>query len=153
MARPPQKNFSDEYLWATSMANPHWRFVRLLTLAVTLHRDVIFPWFRASDCDHLHYRNLGREWPLIDLVPLHRLTHIVVGALRTWGFSIPINFLLRAAYMGWLIGWIIVFAEVLHLAGVIAWNPFAEAVHIVQNAHVVIAGLIKHGVLRPWGRL
>jgi hypothetical protein len=147
MARPTEKHFSEEYVWATSMANPHWRFVRFLTFAVTLRRDVIFPWFKATDCDHLRYRNLGREWPLLDLVPLHRLTHMAVTALRAAGLTILINLVLRGAYLGWLAVWAVLLAEILHLSGVSPWNPLTEIPHLYRHAEDSISGsvaLLKH---------
>jgi hypothetical protein len=52
-----------------------WRSKRPFIMALTLGRDSILPIFPAHDCDHLTYKNLGRELPLRDCVPLHRFTH------------------------------------------------------------------------------
>jgi hypothetical protein len=109
-----ERRFSPEYRCATSPANPHWRLVRQLTFALTLHRDVLCIWWRATDADHLTYANLGREWPLRDLVPLNRRTHVVVTALRRWGFKPAVNFVLRSAYLAWLAGWALALGFALH---------------------------------------
>ena len=102
----PPDYFSHEYRRATSHKNPHWRFVRALTFMFTLGRDTVAVWWKATDCDHLHYRNLGRELPLRDVVGLNRRTHVLVTELRRRGWSLPVNLVLRLAYLAWLLGWL-----------------------------------------------
>lgn len=52
-----------------------WRSKRPAIMALMFGQDTICPIFKAHDCDHLTYRNLGHELPLRDCVPLHRVTH------------------------------------------------------------------------------
>ncbi len=101
----PNDYFSPEYRRATSPRNPRWRIVRTITFALTLGRDTIAIWRRADQCDHLHYRNLGHEWPLRDVVGLNHRTHALVTGLRRRGWTWFVNPLLRLAQVVWLAGW------------------------------------------------
>ena len=114
----PPDYFSPEYRRATSHKNPYWRILRKVTFAVTLGRDAVAIWWPATDCDHLHYKNLGKELPLRDVVGLNRRTHRVVTTLRRNGWSWPVNLVLRLAYLVWMTGWISVGTAVYHFVHV-----------------------------------
>ena len=102
MNRNDPAYFSEEYRARVSPRNPSWIALRSLTFLLTWGRDAIFPFARARQLDHLHYRSLGREVPLIDVVPLSVGTHQLVTRLRDVGFRFPVNMALRIAGLTWL---------------------------------------------------
>ncbi len=131
------KQFSDEYRWQTSMANPHWRSVRMLTMGLSFGRDCVFPILPATQVDHLHYAHLGRELPWLDVVPLHAGTHEVVTALRSMGLKPIVNPILRLCYAVWISPWILVPWFALHLIGLAPigpWEVFRDFQHLVEQA-------------------
>jgi hypothetical protein len=106
---PPSKRdmpgyFSPEY--RAHLSSARWRAFRFRVLASTLGRDVLFPFLRASQCDHLDYRRLGRERIWLDVVPLHPATHRMVTALRDAGHREAINAALRVACAVWLLAYV-----------------------------------------------
>ena len=128
------------------MANPRWRMIRRLTFALTLGRDVLFPFLKAENADHLHYKNLGHELPLLDLVPLHKSTHFVVTWLRRWGFKVPVNFVLRTAYASWIAAWIyfgLLFGQAIGAWHGIPLPSLDMPAKIISEAHHLINGLIN----------
>jgi hypothetical protein len=60
---PQYRNYINSDQWRKG-----WR--RGLTMQLLLGRDAICPLLKAHHADHLHYKNLTRELPLRDLVPL-----------------------------------------------------------------------------------
>jgi hypothetical protein len=76
--------------------------LRALCFALTWGRDAVFPFARARQLDHLHYRSLGHEIPLIDVMPLSVLSHRIVTNLRDSGMRGPTNLVLRLAGLTWL---------------------------------------------------
>jgi hypothetical protein len=95
------------------MGNLLWRMRRSSAMAITFGCDVVFPWLRADQVDHLHYSNLERELPIRDVVPLHHTTHAVVTELRKRGHRKAVNAALRAAAIVWLIAEVAVFVALL----------------------------------------
>jgi hypothetical protein len=94
--------FSPEYIKHVVAKSPRWKLARWLCMNPLLGRDCVLPVLRAHHCHHLHYRNLGHELPIRDIVPLHRITHDVVHvAGRIFGRR-AINGLLRFCYCFWL---------------------------------------------------
>jgi hypothetical protein len=80
--------------------------LRKRTFALSGGRCCVFPWLRANDLDHLSYFRLSREQPLRDVVPLSRIAHRIVTALRQvlgciigrrLGYDL-VNFPLRMAF-------------------------------------------------------
>ena len=63
----------------------------------------MYPLAKARQLDHLHYRSLGREIPLIDVIPLSVGTHRLVTKLRDCGFRKLTNLILHLAGLGWLL--------------------------------------------------
>lgn len=57
-----------------------WR--RQLTLRLLLGGCVLLPFLRATQADHLTYKNLEHELPIRDLVPVHPASHAVIGLIR-----------------------------------------------------------------------
>lgn len=96
--------FSPEY--RARIASPEWRALRARVLATTLGRDLLFPLLRATQVDHIGYQRFGRERLWIDVVPLHPATHRLVTMSRDVGLRGPINSLLRAASVVWIVGYI-----------------------------------------------
>lgn len=68
-----------------------------------MHRDCLIPLLKANDIHHLTYRNLGKESFIIDVVPLHWLTHWFADRLRWFP---PFNLLLRVSCLFWTIAFI-----------------------------------------------
>ena len=102
----PPDYFSPKYRRATNLQSPHWRFIRRVTFAITLGRDTVAVWWPATDCDHLHYRNLGHELPFRDVVGLNWRTHRLVTVLRRRGWKWLVNFVLRFGYLVWIAAWV-----------------------------------------------
>jgi hypothetical protein len=92
-------------------ANRIWQTRRAAALALTFGRDVLFPWLRAQEVDHVSYRCLGSELPIRDIVPLHHTTHALVTRLRERGHRKAVNAVLRGAAILWVV------AEL----GVVSW--------------------------------
>jgi len=92
-------------------------------MALSWGRDCIFPLLPAQQVDHLHYKNLGRELPFIDVVPLHARTHTIVTELRRLGLRLPVNMFLRIAYGFWIIANAYVAATILALLHVVPELP------------------------------
>jgi hypothetical protein len=82
--------------------NPSWQRLRRVTIALSWGRDCIRPWKPAEEVDHLVYHRLGRELPLLDVVPLSRGTHVFVTAARDMLGRAPVNLILRLAYAAWI---------------------------------------------------
>lgn len=97
-----KRQFSPLYRWYVDPTNPLWQRRRNAAMALTLGRDVVFPWLKAHEVDHLSYAHMGQELPIRDIVPLHRMTHAVVTALRRRGYKRGVDFVLRAAGVLWL---------------------------------------------------
>lgn len=102
MNRNDPSYFSEEYRARVSPRNPSWIALRSFTFLLTWGRDAIFPFAPARQLDHLHYRSLGREMPLFDVVPLSVASHQLVTRLRDVGFRTPVNLALRLAGLVWL---------------------------------------------------
>lgn len=122
------QNFSPEYL--TYMQSPSWHQKRRFCMALTLGRDCLFPWLRATDVDHLHYRHLGHELPFVDIVPLNRSTHKVVTWAREVVGREPVNIVLQIAFALWLLPYAAAFSAL-----VLWFNPsFVPAVaHVARD--------------------
>jgi hypothetical protein len=98
--------FSREYRQNVTMANPYWRELRRNTFALTRGRDVLLPFLRAEQLDHLRYRRDGRdifgyERPIRDVVPLSRFTHAIVTLLRRGGLRREVNSVLMCSFVLW----------------------------------------------------
>jgi hypothetical protein len=98
--------FSREYRQNVTMANPYWRELRRNTFALTRGRDVLLPFLRAEQLDHLRYRRDGRdifgyERPIHDVVPLSRFTHAIVTLLRRGGLRREVNSVLMCSFVLW----------------------------------------------------
>lgn len=100
-----------------------WR--RGLTLWLLFGRDCILPIFPAHDADHVTYRNLTRELPLRDLVPLNRVMHRqIITPLRDLLRSLlgrklgnrMLAWFLRGCVMFW---WGVIFTIVVQIAALI----------------------------------
>ena len=91
---------SSEY--RARVSSPQWHAFRMRVFASTLGRDVVFPFLRASQVDHIGYKRLGKERIWLDVVPLHPVTHRLVTMLRDVGLRGPVNALLHLACSAWL---------------------------------------------------
>lgn len=91
--------FSAEY--RARLASPQWRAFRMRVLASTFGRDVVFPFLRASQVDHIGYRHFGKERIWLDVVPLHPATHRLVTILRDAGLREPVDAVLHLACAAW----------------------------------------------------
>lgn len=69
---------------------------------LSLGRDCVLPLLPAHHADHLHYRNLGHELPIRDIVPLHRKVHDVVGKIRKTPLRPLLTLYLRLSYLAWI---------------------------------------------------
>jgi hypothetical protein len=75
------KGLSDEY--REYIQSEAWRNrAKLKILPCTGSRCGLIPLLRATQCDHLTYRNMGSEMFLRDCIPLNKYTHSVVTVLR-----------------------------------------------------------------------
>lgn len=82
LCRRSVSDHSQEYLG--HLQSEAWRRAARSTIELTRRRCCLLPWRRAVHAHHLHYRNLGTEQPLRDLVPLSDLGHRIVHAWVLW---------------------------------------------------------------------
>jgi hypothetical protein len=54
----------------------------------TSGRCTLIPLLRASESHHMHYRNLGSEMIMRDVVPLSKFGHLIVHFYPFWNFRI-----------------------------------------------------------------
>lgn len=106
------KKFSKKYRKHVSERSPLWRAIGFITRFWTGERCVLFPWLKATQVHHLGYQRLGREIPLLDVVPLSAIAHHIVGfpLLRIFPFRFIVNNLLRLSMLGWTgcgLGWVV----------------------------------------------
>jgi hypothetical protein len=94
---------SREYRSAIDRGSTHWQRVRRWTLALSLYRDPLFPWLRATEVHHLTYRRLRNELPWRDVVPLSHPTHVAITYLCRLGFRTPTTIVLRAVFGLWIL--------------------------------------------------
>ena len=139
--------FSARYRERTDPRNASWGLLRVITFGLTLGRDVVFPVLPAQTLDHLGYGRLGREWPLRDVVPLSRATHAIVTAARDVVGRGPVNFVLRAAFVAWLVFDYEVIALVANARGVglrapVPWATIAA--HAAAGSVAVSRWLAAH---------
>lgn len=73
---------SSQYLERVSSYS--WRKHAQRVLRLTRGRCALIPFLPASECHHLHYRNLGSETMVVDTVPLSVLGHAIVHAGFFW---------------------------------------------------------------------
>lgn len=137
------KRFSAEYRWATSMRNPRWRRLRRICFAVTMGRCAVVPLLKAHHNDHVTYRNLGKEWPLRDLVPLNRHVHAAVTYLRAHGLKGPVNLILRAAYTAWITAWAVGILWFVHAVGVLRFDVLKEIATAATTVQHFVRGGLK----------
>ena len=85
--------------------SPQWRQKLPHFHSFLCGQDCIFPWVKANHIHHLTYARLGREIFIIDVVPLHKITHAIVGIFDHAPFLIkfPIDMALRAVTLFWSI--------------------------------------------------
>ena len=76
-----------------------------MAIAVFMGRDAILPILAAEEVDHLHYKHLGYDLPVVAVLPLHRSTHLFVTWLREWLPKWLIAFLMRCVALCWLYAW------------------------------------------------
>jgi hypothetical protein len=114
VVEPPRPRFSPEYL--AYIKSDAWKRRRRLCLLFTFGRDALCPWLQATQADHLHYRSMGRELPLFDIVPLNARTHESVTIARMMFGRGPVNLLLRAAYLLWFTPYIAIVTVALIMA-------------------------------------
>lgn len=105
-------------------------------MALSFGRDCIFPWRRAQVVDHLVYDRLGRELPLLDVVPLSKTTHDFVTAARDGIGRGSVNLILRLAYGAWLFGDYELCATLAHVAGA-KWVPLLTTDDVVAFSSCV----------------
>lgn len=104
-------------------------------MAITLGRDTVCPLLRSTDLDHVSYKRLGNELPLIDVVPLNRLTHTAVTYLRELGLAPLVNLVLRTAYACWFVGWAFLAAMLLHLLKLSTFDPLTFLFSVWRSLH------------------
>ncbi len=97
-----KKSFSNKYEKHVQQKSWRWRLARWMTFTPLLGRDCLIPLLPATDCHHLHYRNLGHELPIRDLVPLNRFTHQIVEDLKMIVPQAVLAWGLRLAYLFWV---------------------------------------------------
>jgi hypothetical protein len=129
--------FSEKYRRHVNMANPRWRVIRAVTFTFSFGRDCIFPVLPARNADHLHYKNLGHELPLIDLVPLHTSTHRVVTRLRARGHTRAVNRVLRFCYGLWVLLWL--YAASLLAETLLGWRVVPDPFAVARSLHAIVA--------------
>lgn len=100
----PERPLSTTY--REYMGSAGWRRRRRTCLAFTFDRDCVFPWWPATDVDHLYYKNLGHEIPIRDIVPLNHRTHCAVTLLRRRFGRRSVNALLQLACGMWMAGYL-----------------------------------------------
>lgn len=66
------------------MSSPVWRQRARRCLDFTHRRCCLFPFLRAVEAHHMHYRNFEGELVVRDIVPLSRLGHRIVHAWILW---------------------------------------------------------------------
>ena len=94
------KHFSHKY--RAYIRSPLWRFWRAIAFTLFLGRDALIPLLKAQEGDHLHYKMMGWDLPVISVLPLHHSTHLFVGWLRTWLPRWLVGWGMRAIALCWL---------------------------------------------------
>jgi len=147
---------SHEYRIAIDRSSAHWQRVRRWTLALTLHRDPLFPWLRATEVHHLTYRRLGRaELPWRDVVPLSHRTHVVVTYLCRIGLGAPTAIVLRAVFGLWILTPPYLIALAANALGMLPHVP--TPLELAQLAITAVAdarhtvGAAREALLHLWG--
>jgi len=94
---------SNKYL--TYIRAPEWYAKSKKCQSLTRHHCVLFPWLKSRHCHHLTYRNLTKEVPLCDTVPLSKSAHQLIHLPLFWKtFLRPsVNWLLRLSMALWVI--------------------------------------------------
>lgn len=97
---------ANEYL--DYIMSPEWRKKSKHVQQMTSNHCILFPWLKSNHAHHLTYRNLKREIPVRDIVPLSKVAHSIIhwrvfwkSPLRPW-----INFLLRLLMSFWAVFWL-----------------------------------------------
>jgi hypothetical protein len=114
-----------------------WQMHARSCLALTGRRCVLFPFLWAQECHHLHYRNLGREVPVVDTVPLSWAAHQIIHFPLLWfpPVRVAVNVWLRLmmvllAITSPLRRWSPIVAFLLvGVAAVATWQWAAHALH------------------------
>jgi hypothetical protein len=92
-------------LYKTYIVSPEWRAKSNRCIALTRKRCILFPWLRARHTHHLTYRNLTKEIPIRDTVPLSKCAHWLVHLPIFWksGLRPFVNWILRFLFLVWLV--------------------------------------------------
>lgn len=69
-----------------------WYARRRAILKIWRNRCALFPWMAADECHHLTYRNLTREVPWRDCLPLSKFAHQLVHHPILWQSRKPKSF-------------------------------------------------------------
>jgi len=89
-----------------------WYARRRAVLKIWRNRCALFPWLKADECHHLTYRNLTREIPWRDCLPLSKAAHRLVHHPVIWQSRKPHSIRRRGfnlLWRGWsLVTWVIV---------------------------------------------
>ena len=89
--------------------SPEWRAKSKQCQALTKNHCVLFFWLKSQHCHHLSYRNLQKEIPLRDTVPLSKSAHWIVHRWFFWRTPLRslVNFALRVLMVFWIVAWMV----------------------------------------------
>jgi hypothetical protein len=94
--------------WHQKSKTCHW---------LTKKHCIVFPWLQSRDIHHLTYRNLQKEFPLRDTVPLSKFAHWITHWWIFWKTPLRplVNTALRLLLIFWAIFWLTwsIFSQVL----------------------------------------
>lgn len=94
---------ANEYLMY--IMSSEWRQKSLNVQRMTQNHCILFPWLLSNHAHHLTYRNMKREMPIRDIIPLSRKAHSLVHTPLLWKSWLRpwINFLLRLLMVFWIV--------------------------------------------------
>jgi hypothetical protein len=99
---------SNEYI--SYIHSTQWYDKRAKCQSLTANHCILFPWLKSRHCHHLTYKNLTREVPLRDIVPLSKTAHTIIHWHILWKIKqvrFIVNLILRALMIVWVAVWFI----------------------------------------------
>lgn len=85
--------------------SPQWKQKSAHCQAMSKRHCIVFFWLRSRHCHHLTYRNLQKEIPVRDTVPLSVTAHQLIHLPLLWktGARPFVNLVLRVLFIFWMI--------------------------------------------------
>jgi hypothetical protein len=94
-----------EYIYS-----PEWRIKSKQVQRLTFNHCILFPWMKSNHAHHLTYKNLKKELPIRDIIPVSKCAHDIIHRPILWKTPLRflVNFLLRSLMILWIMVWFII---------------------------------------------